>query len=165
MSTSCYHCGLDIERSKEIIFDDKSFCCNGCKTVYEIFNQSGLTDYYKYERSPGTTPAGADGRYDFLDNEDIIQRLLDFEEKDTSVLPLYIPTIHCSSCIYVLENLDKLHSAISSSQVNFNEKKVRIVFNRSKISLKEIELLLNSIGYEPYISLDNYDKKSKKANR
>ncbi len=165
MSTSCYHCGLDIERSKEIIFDDKSFCCNGCKTVYEIFNQSGLTDYYKYERSHGTTPAGADGRYDFLDNEDIIQRLLDFEEKDTSVLPLYIPTIHCSSCIYVLENLDKLHSAISSSQVNFNEKKVRIVFNRSKISLKEIALLLNSIGYEPYISLDNYDKKSKKANR
>ncbi len=89
MSTSCYHCGLDIERSKEIIFDDKSFCCNGCKTVYEIFNQSGLTDYYKYERSPGTTPTGADGRYDFLDNEDIIQRLLDFEEKDTSVISLY----------------------------------------------------------------------------
>ena len=53
---NCYHCGLDIVKKDEIVYDEKSFCCAGCKTVYEIFTQNGLTQYYDYEKSPGATP-------------------------------------------------------------------------------------------------------------
>ena len=106
---------------------------------------------------PGATPQAINGKYDFLDNEKIIAKLLDFEEDKTTIVSLYIPHIHCSSCIWILENLHKLQKAISTSQVNFPEKKVRIIFNSEETSLKEIVLLLCSIGYEPYISLDNYE--------
>jgi len=34
---TCFHCGLDATNSG-ITFDNKSFCCNGCKTVYEILH-------------------------------------------------------------------------------------------------------------------------------
>ncbi|AWH86419.1 heavy metal translocating P-type ATPase [Flavobacterium album] len=161
----CFHCGLDVVKKEEIVFDGKSFCCNGCKTVYEIFSLNGLTDYYSFERSPGATPQDIKGKYDFLDNEDIVKRLLEFEEENVHIISLYIPHIHCSSCIWILENLNKLNRAVSSSQVNFHEKRVRIIFDPSVASLRELVYLLNSIGYEPYISLDNYDNKPKSISR
>ncbi|MBU2060598.1 MAG: heavy metal translocating P-type ATPase metal-binding domain-containing protein [Bacteroidetes bacterium] len=154
---NCFHCGLDIIKSEEIIFDDKSFCCNGCKTVYEIFSANDMTCYYDFENSPGSTPLDIAGKYEFLDNEEIISKLLDFQETATAVVSLNIPHIHCSSCIWILENLQRLQEGISSSQVNFPEKKVRITYNSDAVSLKKIVYLLSSIGYEPYISLENYE--------
>ncbi|MFC6095139.1 heavy metal translocating P-type ATPase metal-binding domain-containing protein [Flavobacterium qiangtangense] len=162
---NCFHCGLNIIKKEEIIFDSKPFCCNGCKTVYEIFSENGLTSYYDFEKMPGATPQAVNGKYDFLNNEKIVAKLLDFEEENTTIISLHIPHIHCSSCIWILENLHKLKKEISISQVNFPEKKVRIIFNSQVISLKEIVLMLCSIGYEPYISLDNYENVKAKIDR
>ncbi|WP_298221011.1 heavy metal translocating P-type ATPase metal-binding domain-containing protein [Flavobacterium sp.] len=156
-TTQCFHCGLDIAETEVIAFDDKQFCCNGCKTVYEIFSLNDMTCYYDFEKSPGTTPLDIQGKYDFLDNESIVSKLLEFREDTTAIVSLHIPYIHCSSCIWILENLQRLQKGISTSQVNFPEKKVRITYNAEQVSLKEIVLLLSSIGYEPYISLDNYE--------
>lgn len=155
---SCFHCGLEVIKKEEIVFDGKSFCCKGCQTVYEIFADNGLSSYYDFEKMPGASPQAVNGRYDFLDNEKIAAKLLEFEEEGTSIVSLYIPHIHCSSCIWILENLHKLHRGIGSSQVNFSEKKVRIIFNPKETTLKDIVLMLCTIGYEPYISLENYEK-------
>jgi Cu+-exporting ATPase len=164
-ANNCFHCGNEIIIRNEVIFDEKSFCCNGCRTVYEIFSQNDLSCYYDFENAPGATPQDIKGKYDFLDDEKIIAKLLEFQEETTSIVLLYIPHIHCSSCIWILENLQKLQSGISSSQVNFPEKKVRITYNPIKTSLKEIVYLLSSIGYEPYISLDNYETGKKEVDR
>lgn len=162
---NCFHCGLDIVKENEIIFDDKSFCCNGCKTVYEIFNLNDMTCYYDFEKSPGATPQDIKGKYDFLDNENIVNKLLEFQENSTAIISLSIPHIHCSSCIWILENLQRLQKGISTSQVNFPEKRVRITYNPEVTSIKTIVYLLSSIGYEPYISLENYETGSNKVDR
>jgi Cu+-exporting ATPase len=154
---NCFHCGLDIIKEEEIIFDEKVFCCNGCKTVYEIFSLNDMACYYDFEKSPGATPLDIKGKYDFLDNEGIVAKLLEFQEDKTAIVSLNIPHIHCSSCIWILENLQRLQKGISTSQVNFPEKKVRITYNPEIVSLKTIVHLLSSIGYEPYISLENYE--------
>ena len=153
----CFHCGLTIAKNEEINFDGKKFCCNGCKTVYEIFSLHDLTCYYDFEKSPGATPQDIQGKYDFLENESILSKVLEFQEGKTSIVSLNIPHIHCSSCIWILENLNRIQSGISISQVNFPEKRVRITFNSDVVSLKSIVYLLSSIGYEPYISLENYE--------
>ncbi|PBJ12430.1 heavy metal translocating P-type ATPase metal-binding domain-containing protein [Flavobacterium sp. ACN6] len=162
---SCFHCGLSIEKNEEIDFDDKKFCCTGCKTVYEIFSTNDLTSYYDFEKSPGATPQDIAGKYDFLENESILSKILEFQEGNTAIVSLNIPHIHCSSCIWILENLNRLQSGISTSQVNFHEKKVRITFNPETVSLKAIVNLLCSIGYEPYISLENYETTKNKIDR
>ncbi|WPO77453.1 heavy metal translocating P-type ATPase [Flavobacterium sp. KACC 22761] len=154
---SCFHCGIDIPKNEEINFDEKKFCCAGCKTVYEIFSLHDLTCYYDFEKSPGATPQDIQGKYDFLDNEAITSKIVDFQEGNTSIVSLNIPHIHCSSCIWILENLNRIQPGISMSQVNFPQKKVRITFNSELVSLKSIAYLLSSIGYEPYISLENYE--------
>lgn len=157
VAQNCFHCGLDIVKEEEIIFDGKPFCCNGCKTVYEIFSLNDMTCYYDFDKSPGATPLDIFEKYDFLDNESIVSKLLEFQEDNTAIASLFIPHIHCSSCIWILENLQRLEKGISTSQVNFPEKKVRITYNPEKVSLKTIVHLLSSIGYEPYISLENYE--------
>ena len=162
---NCFHCGLDIVKEDEIIFDAKNFCCNGCKTVYEIFSLNDMSCYYDFEKSPGATPHDISGKYDFLDNENIVSKLLEFEENSTAIISLNIPHIHCSSCIWILENLQRLQKGISTSQVNFPEKKVRITYNPEVVSIKSIVYLLSSIGYEPYISLENYETGTNKVDR
>lgn len=154
---NCFHCGLNSIKEEEITFDDKQFCCNGCKTVYEIFSQNDLTGYYDFEKAPGATPNDIGSKYDFLENESIIAKLLEFQDSKTAIVSLNIPHIHCSSCIWILENLNKLQSGIAVSQVNFPQKKVRITYNPEVVSLKKIVNVLSSIGYEPYISLENYE--------
>lgn len=160
----CFHCGLD-SKSSEIIFDNKSFCCNGCKTVYEIFSLNDLTCYYDLQQSPGATPKEIEGKYDFLDNTKIADRLFEFNDGKTQIVTLYIPHIHCSSCIWVLENLNKLQPAIKTSMVNFGKKTVRVTFDIESLSLKNLVKLLSSIGYEPFISLDDYDTEKKQIDR
>jgi Cu+-exporting ATPase len=161
----CFHCGLDVIKAEEIIFDNKNFCCSGCKTVYEIFSVNDLTCYYDFEKSPGATPLDINGKYDFLENESIVSKLLEFQEEATAIVSLRIPHIHCSSCIWILENLQRLQKGISYSQVNFPEKKVRITYNPQTVSLGKIVYLLSSIGYEPYISLENYETGKKNVDR
>ncbi|MGB0890758.1 MAG: heavy metal translocating P-type ATPase [Flavobacteriaceae bacterium] len=163
-STTCFHCGNECD-TKIITIEEKSFCCNGCKTVFEIFSENDLTCYYDFQNNPGAIPEEIQGKYDFLDNRSIVDKLLEFNDGNIQVVNLYIPHIHCSSCIWVLENLHKLQQNVSSSQVNFPKKTVRITFNSTKTSLKEIVLLLSSIGYEPYISLEDYEIGKKKIDR
>ena len=161
---SCYHCGNDCD-TVTINYDDKYFCCNGCKTVYEIFSENELTCYYDLQNAPGAIPSEIEGKYDFLDNEKIKDKLLEFKDDKVHIITLYIPHIHCSSCIWILENLNKLNKSISSSQVNFNKKTVRVVYDPNTFSLKELVKLLSSIGYEPNISLEDFDGKNKIVNR
>jgi len=156
----CYHCGDT--NAIYIQFDEKVFCCNGCKTVYEILNQSELSKYYDLENAPGTAPEVLQGKYDYLDNKEITTSLIEFDDETIQIVNLYIPHIHCSSCIWVLENLNKLNANIVATQVNFPKKTVRITYNLADTSLKKVVELLCSIGYEPYISLDDAKKEKNK---
>jgi len=163
-AATCYHCGYLCD-TIEIVSDDKSFCCNGCKTVYEIFSENDLTCYYDLQSAPGSTPNEISGKYDFLENKEIAKKLLEFDDDKHQIITLYIPTMHCSSCIWVLENLNRLQKSVTASQVNFPKKTVRITFKAEALSLKQLVLLLSSIGYEPYISLEDYTSGKKAIDR
>ena len=163
-NNNCFHCG-DNCGNHIITFQDKTFCCNGCKTVFEIFNENNLTCYYDLQNSPGAIPKEIEGKYDFLSQENIIEKLTEFRSDSIEISTLYIPHIHCSSCIWILENLKKLNPNISDSQVNFGKKTVRVTYNSSETNLKSVVLLLGSIGYEPYISLEDFKSRKKHINR
>ncbi|MEM9363075.1 MAG: heavy metal translocating P-type ATPase metal-binding domain-containing protein [Bacteroidota bacterium] len=164
LDEACYHCGDPCERGL-VHFDDKIFCCHGCKTVYEIFSDNGLSYFYELEAKAGSTPNPVKQKYDFLDNPEIISQLVEFDEEGVQVVNLSIPNIHCSSCIWLLENLNKLHRSISVSQVNFPAKTIRVTYKTDGFTLKTLVLLLASIGYEPYLSLENYNQKNTKEDR
>lgn len=162
---ACFHCGQPCKEG-DFLTDDKSFCCYGCKTVYEILNENNLCEYYDFESNPGVRLEDDDETYTYLDNPDISAKLLLFEINGISRVQFYVPAIHCISCIWLLENLNRLHSGVLKSEVNFAKKTVLIDFNASEISLSKVAALIASTGYKPLISLDsekdasskNYDK-------
>ncbi len=157
----CYHCGAPCVTNK-INIDEKLFCCEGCKLVYEIINDNGLCDYYRLQSHPGLSqikPIRND-KYAYLDDDVIASKLYDFTDGDRTIVTFYIPGVHCTSCLWLLEHLNKLDRNISESRVNFTTKDVTIHFSRRKTSLRAVVELLATIGYEPYISLNDTDKKN-----
>lgn len=155
---TCYHCG-DSCLGAPVVFEDKDFCCEGCRTVYEIFQVHGLDGYYHREGGPGFSSVNTSGKYDFLELPEIQEQLLEFNEGGIQLVEFHISNIHCSSCIWLLENLHQLHDAIRNSEVDFPRKKARITYNSEVLHLKDLAVLLARIGYPPTISLEDYQEK------
>lgn len=164
LAKTCYHCG-EVCAEDIIPFDEKNFCCTGCKLVYEVLLESDLCNYYDIETNPGGTQRDVStrgNRFDFLLDAEIIHQLLDFQNETESHVTFTIPLIHCASCIWLLENLHQLHDGVISGRVDFLKKNVHIKFNHLRISLRDLVLLLSNIGYEPSINLADADKKQVK---
>ncbi len=163
VETQCYHCGETCGDDK-IRHDEKDFCCQGCKLVYEVLSENDLCNYYELESFPGesqkakTTRAN---RFDYLDDPEVGQKLLDFKNDAETHFTFYIPLIHCASCIWLLENLNQINQGVISSRVDFVKKKVQIRISNDRLSLKELVLLLSNLGYEPRINLSDLGKKDR----
>lgn len=156
----CTHCGEECITT-DIQLGDKSFCCEGCKMVYGIINQNGLCTYYDLNKMPGITQRviNRPDKFSFLDDDAIGAKLISFRDEKQTHVTFYLPQMHCSSCLYLLENLRRLNEAVLSSSVNFTRKEVTIIFLHNKTTLREVAELLTAIGYEPYISLNDLGNK------
>ena len=160
----CYHCGTECTTDR-LRIEEKLFCCEGCKLVYEIINENDLCNYYELESHPGLSqikPTRND-KYAYLDNEEISKKLYKFTDGNNTIVTFYMPSVHCSSCMWLLEHLGKLNPAITDSRLNFTKKEVTVQFRKEEMSLRKLVELLTTIGYEPYISLDESDKKERSS--
>lgn len=161
--TVCFHCGEDC-KSTHIFLQDKQFCCDGCKLVYELLNENNLCTYYDLNVNPGVSQKIKirDDKFAFLDDVQVQSKLIQFTDGQQTHVSFYLPQMHCSSCLWLLENIHKIHSGVVQSKVNFVKKEVFIVFTNEKTSLRKIVETLTSIGYEPHISLHELDANSVK---
>jgi len=161
LKSVCFHCGEDLPKLKYQL-DDKDFCCAGCKGVYKILSENNLCNYYVYNDNPGQRLDG-ESRLEYLDEEPIANQLVDYKQGSSSIITFYIPAIHCSSCIWLLEHLYKINTAIFGSRIDFLKKQVTINFNHDEISLRQLVETLIHIGYEPLISLQDVVKQNQNA--
>jgi P-type Cu+ transporter len=161
-AASCCHCG-DKLPARPLMSLGHNFCCQGCQTVYELLHESGMEEFYSLpERSTGKGGEEKQGQWAYLEHEEVRQKLLSFTDGHISKLTLYLPAIHCSSCIWLLENLHKLTPGIRSSVVNFGKKEVSITWAEGELSLRALVELLSRLGYAPDISLESVQGKKKK---
>ena len=162
----CAHCGEDCPDNK-IALENNHFCCEGCKLVYEILNENGLCDYYTLNENPGQSQriTVRKDKFAFLDDKKIQQQLIQFQDDSQTHITFYIPHIHCSSCLWLLENLHRLDAGVQRVTVNFTRKEALVVFHQQETSLRHITETLTSIGYEPYISLQDLRQKKPRVQR
>jgi site-specific DNA recombinase len=78
---TCYHCGEDCA-DDHIHIQEKYFCCEGCKMVYEIINQNGLCTYYEIKKNPGIAQKVKirEGKFAFLDDKAVEAKLVHFSQ-------------------------------------------------------------------------------------
>ena len=156
----CFHCGEEC-KSTDISIGDKYFCCNGCKTVYELLDQTDMCNYYNLETAPGISQNNSIKRnFDFLDNQSIKDKIILFKNSNFSSASFFIPQMHCSSCIWILENLNKLNKGIIHSEVDYLKKTCSVRFKEEQITLKQVVELLDRLGYTPIFNLDKTDVKN-----
>jgi len=163
---SCFHCGEPCPDNR-FARDEQWFCCQGCQFVHDLLAENGLKQFYDLSRHPGVKvrQAGKREKWAYLDEPGLQQRLLDFTDGKVSRITLHIPSIHCVACVWLLENLFRLHPGIGKSQVNFPRREVAVSFAHDKIRLSELVALLVSIGYEPQLTLGELEPKRRDRQR
>ncbi|MGQ1785921.1 heavy metal translocating P-type ATPase [Saccharicrinis sp. GN24d3] len=156
----CIHCGADCG-AHPVKWNDKKFCCNGCWSVYQLLNDSQMQQYYEFQKQPGIRLNEAPhlSKYAYLDKDEVKEKLYEFFENGIAKVTFYIPSIHCASCIWLLEHLSKLNEGVKYATVNFVQKKYTVSFDTNIMSLRELVELLVSIHYVPDISLQNLESK------
>lgn len=153
---SCYHCGQPCDGDALTLLE-KNFCCYGCKTVYEILAENNLCDYYSYQQTPGVHQRYvSEESYAYLDEPALRRKVLLFESEEYASVSFYVPNIHCISCIWLLENLQRLLPGVIKSEVNFAGKKVKIDFHPGQVSPGAVARQLAAVGYAPQIHLDGH---------
>lgn len=149
----CVHCGdpcSDGIPGKDGTF----FCCQGCKFVYEFLTEHQLGAYYQFEKSPGISAASRfrEDAFAILDDAELQRQLLEFSDGTIARATFHLPQIHCSACVWLLENLYRLNPAITQSRVDFLRKELTFSFDERQTSLRQIAELLSSIGYAPRLA-------------
>lgn len=151
----CSHCGDKCDDTA-IVRESERFCCLGCETVYDILHQNGLEEYYALESTPGISRKKKtnDWQFQYLDNPEVEQKVLNYKDDQLAKVQLFIPSIHCASCIWLLEHYHHLQNGILVSRVDFPGKTVSIDYDPGVITLREVCESLSFYGYEPEITLE-----------
>lgn len=165
-ATTCYHCGEDCPNNS-IRHGDKTFCCSGCKTVYSLLQENGLCNYYVLNEHAGINRRETvrTDKFAFLEEPSIRQALVQFTNGQETYVTFYIPYIHCSSCMYLLEQLHRIHAGVIRADINFLKKEARIIFKENELRLRELVELLAGLGYEPHISLQQMKQAKPRTDR
>ncbi len=155
--TQCFHCGTPC-REDSWPSGGKSFCCNGCLTVFALLAENGLDNFYALSESAGVrVKATRSAQFNYVDEKVVRERLVEFEDERTTRVTFRIPAIHCIACVWLLENLFRLKPGLGASQVNFPRKEVSLSFGNDAVKLSEVITLLASLGYEPDLKLSDLD--------
>lgn len=155
----CAHCGTS-PGENPVLALGQVFCCNGCRSVYQILNEGGLCGYYKVGGQPfKPTEKKEDGD---VASWNLMQKEFTLYESADKVTVLYhIPDMHCSSCIWLLEKLPQLEKGILGSRVDFGKKQLTVTYNPKKTTFGLLVALLISVGYTP--SLIPEDRREEKT--
>lgn len=164
--TTCFHCG-DLCDNETVEFQEKTFCCHGCKSVFELLQSCDLGDYYQYAETPGIKKLKAprNESFAYLDNDAIAEKLVSFSSETLVKVKFRLPAMHCASCIWLIENFRKLVPGVIESRVNFVKLEAAFSYNPQELTLRQLVEQLASIGYEPELNLKDTSKKKTKTSK
>jgi Cu+-exporting ATPase len=165
-TTYCHHCQNQIKDIK-VLYSELEFCCYGCESVYRLLNDHNLCQYYDFDKNAGIKIDinSNTSKYDYLDQEEVITKLLRFTDGKIAHIVFQIPQIHCNSCLWLLERLYKINEHVLFTEVHFEKKEIFIKFDIRQLPLKDLVRLLASIGYDPYIQLTESSEEKTQSSR
>ena len=151
---ACAHCGV-------LVSNGETFCCNGCKQVYALLHDQGLGAYYSLlKENPPECPIPAQvssDSYSALDDEKLIANAT----IAPNTVEFFIDGLNCSACLWLLERLPKLCSAVARIHVDMSRSVVRVT-RQPNGSFSEAARTLNKLGYRPVL-VRNTDETQKLA--
>ncbi len=131
------------------------FCCHGCASVYSLLETHGLTRFYACDTGAGVSQRAASGRdaarFAPLEDPAIAQRFIDAHDGTFAHATFSVPSLHCASCLWLLEQLWRFDEGIGRSEADLMRRTVRVAFRPDRTTLRAVAERLASLGYEPVI--------------
>jgi len=149
---SCSHCGKITDDKSAVVKENNIFCCNGCHGIYEFIHSLGLEEFYKLRNSEKNIPgdnfnykADPTDNFDFL-NQSNFKKLYTTEESP-NIIKFYIEGIHCTGCLWLIENLANTTDEIESVELNMSNNVATVQFRND---LAAFPNLVQSLGYKAH---------------
>ena len=153
----CLHCGDDCGTSP-VVTGRGAFCCAGCSAVHDLIESHGLAGFYACE-----VPAGISQRrrtahqadYSVLDDTVAASRLIEWRRDGHTCAQFSVPTMHCASCVWLLEQLWRVVPGVERSEVDMLHRRVQVEFDDQSTSLRHIAERLSALGYPPVVDAEH----------
>lgn len=151
----CAHCG-DACGTAPVRREETVFCCTGCAGVYELLHANGLDNFYRLDPGAGRRQTATEkGEYAWLDLAKLADRFVRYRDAERTHVLLELPSIHCASCIWLLEQLPRLLPGVITCTVDFSRRTATIIFDHQRVSLRQLAETLAAIGYPPHTKEQN----------
>lgn len=108
---ACAHCGTSVVAQAA-----PAFCCDGCRVVYALLHEQRLTRYYALGGGAGT-PVSSSNRRDHKWLEATAAQL-QHEGSALTHIALDVQGLHCSACVWLMEELFRRAEGAGSILVN-----------------------------------------------
>lgn len=151
---------MNIEKSKESLLKDKQclhckspvsgdneYCCLGCKSAHGLISGLGLNNFYKYleeQVSRDKLQLNRDTKLEEVDMYEFIQE----DENGGYSLNLLVEGIHCSSCVWLIEEALKKQEGVTHVRLNMSTRKLVIEWSGKKKSGNKYANLIRNMGYK-----------------
>lgn len=162
---TCTHCGASAG-SDPVLSGNEVFCCEGCRTVYDILSRNGLCEYYEIDPDAAVSLKNTkSSNWNLEELNLMVSEFVISDATDSKTVLFHIPSMHCSSCIWLLEKLPDLDAGIYYGRTDFLKKQLVVSYHPGKTSFGRIVILLRSLGYEPSLMPEDSGVRDKKESR
>ncbi len=151
---SCAHCGLPVPqfRASGKSEGEPLFCCEGCRTVYQIITGHQLQEYYAIKKqseffAPSQPASSVISRYSYLDEPTVKEK---FAYGDNArCMDFYIEGVHCVACLWLIERIGKLVPGVQSVQMSLGSLVAKVSLE-DQGAFAPVAEGLERIGYKPH---------------
>jgi len=109
---SCIHCGTLLHAD-----EPTDFCCRGCSEVHALLGDRGLLRYYDLQGGAGVPAREAGSERSDDKWLDVVALSLD-ASTGLRLVALDVEGIHCSGCVWLIDELFKRTRAVGSARTN-----------------------------------------------
>ena len=118
IAQNCTYCGTSCD-SDLVVLNSKTYCCYGCATLDDVVN--------KIRNSASDVSL----KYKQFDLPENFNKLVDYQNETIYRISISLPSIHCSSCIELLEDLPSFKEGILAAHVNFEQRRCTVTAKHS----------------------------------
>lgn len=156
---SCKVCATSLRPS-----DTDGFCCSGCRALFTMLAESGLTDAYaeaKNSRPPGVALPTETSTAAF-DSPELAAAHVEPLASGLASINLVLEGVHCSACLWLLEKLPRLQTGVVDARLDLARATLRVTYDPQAVRLSTIAATLGRLGYTPHPA-DNAPRKKIRA--
>ena len=149
----CDHCGLVVPEGLVEEHATHQFCCNGCKTVYAILQDSGLDGYYKVRDAvdaPAQQPSSTGSAFEEFDDQAYGTAHVREQSDGTCATELLVEGMHCAACVWLIERLPRVAPGVIEARANIRSRTVSLRYDPERTKLSLVARALDRLGYAPH---------------